>query len=231
MDMKKTGSFLKALRKEKGLTQEQLAEKFGVAGRTVSRWETATNMPDLSILIQLAEFYNVEVGEILDGERKKKDVNRELKDTLTKIADYNKDEKQKTVNIYKISLLAMFFIGFIIVLIEFALLVDLKYIIAQSLPLLAGGCTCIVLTVKNGLWDTLSKKKNSPIRDAITSFVITFIASIFVCIMLFNRNGHLKRSLVTSLYFFVCNFAVGFVILRLLAMLSKNKISKSEKKD
>ena len=64
MDMKKIGSFLKALRKEKGLTQEQLAEKLGVAGRTVSRWETASNMPDLSVLIQLAEFYDIEVGEI-----------------------------------------------------------------------------------------------------------------------------------------------------------------------
>lgn len=50
MDQKKTGYFLKKLRKERGITQEQLAETFGVAGRTVSRWETGSNMPDLDIL-------------------------------------------------------------------------------------------------------------------------------------------------------------------------------------
>ena len=116
MDMKKIGSFLKALRKEKGLTQEQLAEKLGVAGRTVSRWETASNMPDLSVLIQLAEFYDIEVGEILDGERKDKVMDKEVKETLNKIADYSNDEKQKAVNVYKFSLMTIFFIGFIIVL-------------------------------------------------------------------------------------------------------------------
>ncbi|MBO6308047.1 MAG: helix-turn-helix transcriptional regulator, partial [Oribacterium sp.] len=52
------------------LTQEQLAEILLVSGRTVSRWETGTNMPDLSVLIQMAEFYGVEIKEILDGERK-----------------------------------------------------------------------------------------------------------------------------------------------------------------
>ena len=69
MDTKKIGAFLKQCRKEKNLTQEQLAEKFGVSARTVSRWETGINMPDLSVLVQLAEYYDVEMGELLDGER------------------------------------------------------------------------------------------------------------------------------------------------------------------
>ena len=223
MDMKKIGSFLKALRKEKGLTQEQLAEKLGVAGRTVSRWETASNMPDLSILIQLAEFYDIEVGEILDGERKDIIMDKEVKETLTKIADYSNDEKQKAVNVYKFSLMVMFFVGFIIVMIEFAMLVDFRYIIAESLPLLIGGCTCIIMTIKNGLWDTFSKKKITPARDAVTSFIITLIASIFCYIMLLNRTEDLKRSIIISLCFFVATFLVGFVVLRLLALLNKKK--------
>ena len=66
MDQKKTGSFLKELRKERNLTQEQLAEKFNVSNRSVSRWETGSNMPDLSILVELAEFYNVDIKEIID---------------------------------------------------------------------------------------------------------------------------------------------------------------------
>ena len=53
MNQMKIGIFLQQLRKEKGLTQEQLAEMTGVARRTVSRWETGNNLPDLDILIKL----------------------------------------------------------------------------------------------------------------------------------------------------------------------------------
>mgnify|MGYP003556972723 FL=1 len=66
MDQIKIGSFIKELRKEKNLTQEELAEKFNVARRTVSRWETGSNMPDLDILIEMADFYDVDLREILD---------------------------------------------------------------------------------------------------------------------------------------------------------------------
>ena len=59
MDLVKTGKFLQELRKEKGFTQEQLAEKIGVARRTVSRWETGSNMPDLDILMELSDLYEV----------------------------------------------------------------------------------------------------------------------------------------------------------------------------
>ena len=58
MDQKKTGQFLKTLRKEKQITQEALAEILHVSNRTVSRWETGSNMPDISLLVELAEFYD-----------------------------------------------------------------------------------------------------------------------------------------------------------------------------
>ena len=53
MDQMKIGAYLKELRKEKNLTQEQIAEKFGVSQRSVSRWENGYTMPDISILIEL----------------------------------------------------------------------------------------------------------------------------------------------------------------------------------
>ncbi len=93
MDQKKIGSFLKNLRKGKGLTQEQLAEQFNVSARTISRWETGSNMPDLSLLVELADFYDVDIREIIDGERKGEIMNMEEKETLTKVADYADNEK------------------------------------------------------------------------------------------------------------------------------------------
>lgn len=70
MDPVKCGNYLKTLRKEKGLTQEQLAEMLGVSNRSVSRWETGANLPDIDIIIILSEYYDVDIRDILDGENR-----------------------------------------------------------------------------------------------------------------------------------------------------------------
>ena len=101
MNCKRIGGFLRELRREKGLTQEQLAELLGVSGRTVSRWETGANMPDLDLLIQIADFYAVEVREILDGGRSDREVNEEMKETVLLVADYSNEEKQKLAKLMR----------------------------------------------------------------------------------------------------------------------------------
>ena len=95
MNQVKMGEFLKELRKEKGLTQEQLAEQFHVSRRSVSRWETGSNLPDLDILIEMADYYEVELKEILDGERKSENMNEELKETVLKVAEFSSEDKMK----------------------------------------------------------------------------------------------------------------------------------------
>lgn len=70
MNQQKTGRFLKELRGEKSITQAELAEMLGVSNRSVSRWENGVTMPDFDLLIELAKYYKVEVGEILDGKRR-----------------------------------------------------------------------------------------------------------------------------------------------------------------
>ena len=96
MDLVKTGAFLKELRKEKNITQEELAEKMGVARRTVSRWETGANMPDIDVLIDISDFYGVGLREILDGERKEKQMDKEMKETVLKVAEYENEGKKRT---------------------------------------------------------------------------------------------------------------------------------------
>ena len=95
MDQQKIGAFLKELRKEKNITQEQLADEMRVSRRTVSRWETGSNMPDLDILIDLSEYYGVDLKDILNGQRKSEDMDKELKDTVLKAAEYSNDDKEK----------------------------------------------------------------------------------------------------------------------------------------
>ena len=98
MDIVKTGRFLQELRKEKRLTQEQIAEQMGVARRTVSRWETGSNMPDLDILLELSDLYEVDLQEILSGERKSEQMNQELKETVLQVADYSNEEKTRLLH-------------------------------------------------------------------------------------------------------------------------------------
>ncbi len=97
IDQIKIGGFLRELRKERELTQEQLAEKFGVSSRSVSRWENGNTMPELGILVELADYYEIDIREIIDGERKSEMMEKEQKETLRKVADYAEAEKKLVV--------------------------------------------------------------------------------------------------------------------------------------
>ncbi|MBR6719189.1 MAG: helix-turn-helix transcriptional regulator [Oscillospiraceae bacterium] len=95
MDQVKIGALLRVLRKEKNLSQEQLAERFNVSSRSVSRWENGNTMPDISLLIELADFYEIEIRDLLSGERKRETMNENMKETLVMVADYTNAEKEK----------------------------------------------------------------------------------------------------------------------------------------
>ena len=69
MDQMKIGKFIAALRKEKGLTQEQLGEKVGVTNKTISRWENGNYMPDVEMLSLLSKEFGVSINELISGER------------------------------------------------------------------------------------------------------------------------------------------------------------------
>ena len=118
MNQVKIGEFLRELRKGKGLTQEQLAEQFNISRRSVSRRETGSNMPDVGLLIEIADFFEVDIREIIDGQRKSENMDKE-KETLKKVAEYADTEKaklkKKVSNIFKwmcLMMLGSVLIGF-----------------------------------------------------------------------------------------------------------------------
>lgn len=69
LDLIKTGSFISEMRKDKGLTQKQLADQVGVSDKAVSRWETGKGLPDTSIMPELCNALNININELLSGER------------------------------------------------------------------------------------------------------------------------------------------------------------------
>lgn len=69
MNLTEVGKFITELRKEQGLTQEQLGEKIGVTNKTISRWETGTYLPPADALLRISELFSISINEILAGKR------------------------------------------------------------------------------------------------------------------------------------------------------------------
>lgn len=69
MNQIKTGKFIAALRKEKGMTQEQLGERLCVTNKTISRWENGNYMPNVEMMSLLSKEFGVSINEIIAGER------------------------------------------------------------------------------------------------------------------------------------------------------------------
>ncbi|MDD6404029.1 MAG: helix-turn-helix transcriptional regulator [Mollicutes bacterium] len=116
MDKEKIGSFIRALRVEKHMKQQDLADAVFVSRQAVSLWERGKTIPDSSILCLLSEFFDVSVNEILKGEQVTHETKKDLEETTLKIIDeYNK----KTLNIKRIikisiSIILVLIISFLI---------------------------------------------------------------------------------------------------------------------
>lgn len=226
MDTKKIGEFLKLLRKEKGLTQEQLAEILLVSGRTISRWETGTNMPDLGTIIQIAEFFAVDVKEILDGERKSENMDKELKETLTKVADYSKLEKEKAVRTGNFAFGLSFMICAITIIVQLMITGNLKYVAGETAVLIIGGIVYLGIMSYNGSYVTNSGLKNSPFTDAVISIVCAILFTVVLIVYYAKMGVDASRIIYVALLFFVGVSIVGFGVLRMLSYFSHKRRKK-----
>ncbi len=108
MNQLATGKFISQKRKEKNLTQEQLAEKLGVSNKTISKWETGKCMPDYSVVKPLCDELGITVAELLDGEESEEKSLRtyddeQIMDLLKRTQEL---EKQKNL-LYGILLIVM----------------------------------------------------------------------------------------------------------------------------
>ena len=185
MDQKKFGSFLRELRKEKQLTQEQLAERFGVTSRSVSRWETGSNMPDLSILVELADFYDVDIRDIIDGERKGEDMNKEEKERLQLVADYAETEKNTLLmrlRIFSIVGLISLIAGLTMMVISRDNNLPVYDYLMGTLMGVAIGAVLVAVFYSTGVLENMRKRKRTLMKVLLVISILillgTFIAAI-----------------------------------------------------
>lgn len=222
MDAKKIGAFLKQCRKENNLTQEQLAEKFGVSTRTVSRWETGSNMPDLSILVELADYYDIEIKELLDGERSSA-MNKEMKETLDKVAAYEDWVKQKALKAGNRAFTSMFLISVGAIIIQLLLTVNIRLVLGETVSALVGGVVYAFIMVHNGIWDKGLSEREALWRDFFTSVICAGIFSVFYGLCLGRMGATEKQMIYLSLLFLGGITIAAFIVLRILAYFNRKK--------
>lgn len=181
MDQKKIGNLLKKLRSEKGLTQEQLAEILNVSNRTVSRWETGSNMPDISLLVEIADLYDISIPEIINGERKSEKMNEEVKEVAETMSDYARAEKEAIVkNIRIISVIGL--VAFVVHALLDATGLHLKSSVLEHLNLYSE--TLIYVTVvmfplyTTGLLSKIHRRNKNTKFDSLTQPVKLIIAAV-----------------------------------------------------
>ena len=115
MDQIKTGNYIAGLRKEKNMTQRELAERINVSDKTISKWETGKSMPDLDCIGKLCETLGVSVNEIISGESlSADDYSRKAEETIMTLMEEN--EKNKKGN------MAMTIVGIVMLIIAIIML-------------------------------------------------------------------------------------------------------------
>ncbi len=101
MDNEKFGNFIKELRKEKGLTQKEMGDKLNITDKAISKWERGLSFPDISMLNSLADFFEVDISELLNCERGAKqevDVEALIKEAIEKYKNIEEKRKEKIKN-------------------------------------------------------------------------------------------------------------------------------------
>lgn len=100
MNQKKIGKFISTCRKNKNLTQEQLAETLNVSDRAVSKWERGLNLPDASLMLELCNILDITVNELLTGEIiKKEKYMKQAETNLIELKSKLEEQTKKLLNL------------------------------------------------------------------------------------------------------------------------------------
>lgn len=146
MNTKKTGAFIATLRKEKGLTQQALAEQLFVTAKTVSRWETGSYAPPVDIIARLSEILGTTADEIIAGERKSADSAETVVKSAQKQSSFDLEEK---ISFYRKKWLrehiALCVILAIVIIAAIAVTISVRLYWAAGIAFLGGAAAYLII--------------------------------------------------------------------------------------
>ena len=116
MEQDKIGKFILQLRKEKNMTQKELAEKLGVTDRAISKWENGRGMPELSLMKSLCDELGISVNELLSGEKiEKEDYQERFEENILNTIEYTSKKVERKTHVLQsiIGVVTIIAVGFL----------------------------------------------------------------------------------------------------------------------
>lgn len=209
----KTGSFISALRKSKGLTQQELSIELGVTNKTVSKWECGDALPEIQTLLLISDYFEISVDEILRGEKARPTKNI-TQETETRF-QVKKDRFIKRKLLTKITILYWISIGLLVAGLVFiglfmATLSTLLFIFGVLFIL----SSIIIFAISST--DFFYEDDDNINKDIFTSihatkFYFKFIYYTAISLFLFLVQGLLNHYLV-SIYFYITFVVLSFIV-------------------
>ena len=193
MDNLKFGTFIQALRKAKGVTQADVAEYFQISPKTVSKWECGDALPEIPMLKALAEYYEVTVDELLNGEKGKVVENPKVQGEYVNYI-YNKKNKQLTV--FFVISVCIQFIAFFMYHILYRVIDDvyiresvarLTYFLIAGLGLVFFGIAIYLIINSQNAYDTIQSQKLKRRRNILIYFIASFTLIFFIQVIVLTH--------------------------------------------
>ena len=182
MEQVKIGKFIQMLRKEKALTQKELAEWVGVSDKTISKWENGNGMPDVSNMFVLCECFGITMNELLAGEKvSSEEYSKKAEENIMALLEKT-NEAEKSRKIYLLIGIPLIVLGVLLLTISsfgisfgnaYYTYVDTCYMVVYALILVA--CACIFRAVKKVRMRKALKRFAFPVGAVISLSQVIYV--------------------------------------------------------
>lgn len=158
MNQSKTGQFIKAIRKERGLTQRELAERLNISEKTVSKWETGNGLPEVGLMLPLSKELGISVNELLSGERlnEKQYIERAEENLAAMLEDKCSPKTKITVAVISLILTILSALWLVVAVAGYADVetwVRISLIVCAVLSIVANIAVVLVLCISNEIYE------------------------------------------------------------------------------
>ena len=150
-------------------------------------------------------------------------MNKEMRETLDKVAMYEEWTKRKALQAGNLAFASMFVIGVMAIIIQMLLTINIRFILGETVSVLAGGILYAAIMIYNGIWDKCLPQNTTVWRDFLTSVLCSGIFAFLYGVCLLRMGATETQITRLALEFLIGITIVAFIILRILAFINQKK--------